>query len=178
MYYVRITIPELIVKIWLCHYMETISTATGVSPHKGLAIWSCTFATGVSLIDLLLSSCRSSEKPCPSCDVTVMNELIRPVCSTRNPQKCKAIPPFFCSSAFVYGIFQNYTLSKHQVHTTSHEMFRWFAPLQWRNNDCDGVWNHQPHDCLLNTLFRGRSHNISKLRVTSLCEGNHRTKSQ
>ena len=29
-------------------------------------------------------------------------------------------------------------------------------PLQWRHNECDGVSNHQPHDCLLNRLF-GRS---------------------
>ena len=36
----------------------------------------------------------------------------------------------------------------------------------------DGVSNHQPHDCLLNGLFRRRSKKISKLRVTGLCEGN------
>ena len=27
-------------------------------------------------------------------------------------------------------------------------------PLKWRNNECDGILNHQPHDCLLNRLFR------------------------
>ena len=27
-------------------------------------------------------------------------------------------------------------------------------PLQWRYNDSDGVSNHQPHDCLLNRLFK------------------------
>ena len=31
---------------------------------------------------------------------------------------------------------------------------------------------HQPHDCLLNRLFRRRSKKISKLRVTGLCAGN------
>ena len=31
--------------------------------------------------------------------------------------------------------------------------------------------NNQPHDCLLNRLFRHRSKKISKLRVTVLCEG-------
>ena len=40
------------------------------------------------------------------------------------------------------------------------------ASLQWRHNGCDGVSNHQPHDCLLNRLFRHRSKKISKLRVT------------
>ena len=44
--------------------------------------------------------------------------------------------------------------------------------LQWRHNECDGVSNHQPHDCLLNRLFRRRSKETSKLRVTGLCVGN------
>ena len=43
--------------------------------------------------------------------------------------------------------------------------------LQWRHNGHDGVSNNQPHDCLLNRLFRRRSKNISKLRVTGLCVG-------
>ena len=34
------------------------------------------------------------------------------------------------------------------------------------------VSNRQPHDCLLNRLFRRRSKKTSKLRVTGLCEGN------
>ena len=41
-----------------------------------------------------------------------------------------------------------------------------------RHNDRDGVSNHQPHDCLLNRLFRRRSKKISKLSVTDLCEEN------
>ena len=44
--------------------------------------------------------------------------------------------------------------------------------LQWRHNGRDGVSNHQPHDCLLNRLFRRRSKKTSKLRVTGLCAGN------
>ena len=28
--------------------------------------------------------------------------------------------------------------------------------LQWHHNGCDGISNHQPHDCLLNRLFRNR----------------------
>ena len=47
-----------------------------------------------------------------------------------------------------------------------------FNTLQWRHNGYDGVSNHQPHNCLLNRLFRCRSRKISKLRVTGLCEGN------
>ena len=44
--------------------------------------------------------------------------------------------------------------------------------LQWRHNGHDGVSNHQPHDCLLNSLFRRRSKKTSKLRVTGFCVGN------
>ena len=44
--------------------------------------------------------------------------------------------------------------------------------LRWRHNGCDSVSNHQPHQCLLNRLFRRRSKKTSKLRVTGLCAGN------
>ena len=44
--------------------------------------------------------------------------------------------------------------------------------LRWRHNGCDSVSNHQPHDCLLNRLFRHRSKKTSKFRTTGLCAGN------
>ena len=44
--------------------------------------------------------------------------------------------------------------------------------LQCHHNGHDGVSNHQPHDCLLNRLFRRRSKKTPKLRVTGLCAGN------
>ena len=44
--------------------------------------------------------------------------------------------------------------------------------LRWRHNERDSISNHQPHDCLLNCLFRSRSKKTSKLRVTGLCAGN------
>ena len=49
---------------------------------------------------------------------------------------------------------------------------RYVVSLLWRHNGRDGVSNHQPHDCLLNRLFRRRSKKTSKLRVTGLCAGN------
>ena len=45
--------------------------------------------------------------------------------------------------------------------------------LRWRHNGHDGVSNHQPHDCLLNRLFRRRSKKISNLRemeITTLAD--------
>ena len=46
--------------------------------------------------------------------------------------------------------------------------------LQLRHNGHGSVSNHQPHDCLLNRLFRRKSRKTSKLRVTGLCAGNMR----
>ena len=50
----------------------------------------------------------------------------------------------------------------------------WLAQitLQWRHNERDGVSNHQPHDCLLNRLFRCKSKKTPKVSVTGLCVGN------
>ena len=59
-----------------------------------------------------------------------------------------------------------------------HESVGHFVPslmcltLQWSHNGCDGVSNNQPHDCLLNRVFRPRSKEASKLRVIGLCAGN------
>ena len=38
-----------------------------------------------------------------------------------------------------------------------HQLCDPLTSLQWRHNGCDGVSNHQPHDCVLNRLFRRRS---------------------
>ena len=45
-------------------------------------------------------------------------------------------------------------------------------PLQWRCNDRDGVWDHWPHDCLVNRIFRRTSKKTPKLHVTG--RGIHR----
>ena len=63
------------------------------------------------------------------------------------------------------------------------KMFAWSDPrmkghtgtiwtLQWRHNEHDGVANHQLRDCLSHRLFRRRSKQTPKLRVTGLCAGN------
>ena len=48
----------------------------------------------------------------------------------------------------------------------------WVSALHWRHNGRDSVSNRQPHNGLLNRLFRRRSKKTSKLRVTGLCVGN------
>ena len=45
------------------------------------------------------------------------------------------------------------------------------SSLLWRHNGHDGVSNHQPHDCLLNRIFRHISKKTPKLHVTGLCAG-------
>ena len=47
-----------------------------------------------------------------------------------------------------------------------------FYTLDWHHNERDVISNHQPHDCLLNRLFRHKSKKTSKLCVTGLCKGN------
>ena len=43
--------------------------------------------------------------------------------------------------------------------------------LQGRHNEQDGVVNHQPHDCIVNCLFRRRSKKASKFPSMALCGG-------
>ena len=64
-------------------------------------------------------------------------------------------------------MFTVYTNCHHKLHE---KHFAW--TLLWRHNWRDSVSNHQPHDCLLNRLFRRRSKQTLKLRVTGLCAGN------
>ena len=46
------------------------------------------------------------------------------------------------------------------------------TPFQWRHNKRYGVLIHQPHDCLLNRLFRRRSKKTSMPRVPGFGEEN------
>ena len=61
------------------------------------------------------------------------------------------------------------TLSLHR--NRDGQLYIRFA-LQWRHNGRDGVSNHQPRDCFLNSLFRHWSKKTLKFRVTGLCAGN------
>ena len=69
-----------------------------------------------------------------------------------------------CGKDLAYN-FQNWMIAPTQILTND-------GTLRWRHNGRNGVSNHQPHDCLLNSLFRRRSKKTSKLRVTGLCVGN------
>ena len=63
-------------------------------------------------------------------------------------------------------------IPKQKEQSCSNETFFRRKSLRWRQNERDGVSNHQSQDCLPNRLFRRRSKKTSKLRVTGLCVGN------
>ena len=46
--------------------------------------------------------------------------------------------------------------------------------LQWRHAGCDGVSNHQPHDCLLNRLYRQDQRKYQSSASLAFERGNHR----
>ena len=79
----------------------------------------------------------------------------------------------FCNGVKTSGISKNLkkielnytTKNRIVIHVTIHDT------LRWSHNGRDGVSSHQPHDCLLNRLFRRISKKTSKLRVTGLCVG-------
>ena len=64
------------------------------------------------------------------------------------------------------------TNKKHTVISVSIAPKTVWNTLQWSHNERHGISNYQPHDCLLNHLFRRRWKTTSKFRVTGLCEGN------
>ena len=97
---------------------------------------------------------------------------------------CSA-PAFYCIDGACYLLFRKKTfiLTTEYICTKNLELiypkpvnlYYWSwdtSTLQWRHNERDGGSNHQPHECLLNRLFRHRSKKISTLRLTGHCEGN------
>ena len=84
--------------------------------------------------------------------------------------RCQNIAMLFYDN-FFKQFFVNENSFRNVFEQDSEKNVTWLA-LQWRYNGCDGVSNHQPHDCLLNRLFRRKSKKTSKLRVAGLCEGN------
>ena len=86
-------------------------------------------------------------------------------------QKCKAILFESVAQAHLCIIMLHGDNNTPKIGAQSHKVWHDIS-LQWCHNEHDSVSNHQPHDCLLNRLFRRRSKKTSKLRVTGLCMGN------
>ena len=80
------------------------------------------------------------------------------------PSKCNR--NFIVNLRVIFCEVYNVTLSNiDKSHKTS-------KTLQWRHNGRDSAWNHQPHEWLLNRLFRRRSKKTSKLYIADLGAGN------
>ena len=99
--------------------------------------------------------------------------------STNLPWNCPGdhgeTVPFNCSTFVIPIALSNNWVT--QGRATLGNTERYFVmghptTLRWRQIGRDNVSNHQPHDCLLNRLFKHRSKKTSKLRVTGLCAGN------
>ena len=71
-------------------------------------------------------------------------------------------------------LYAGYNGEVYQNQALGHLHSKWW-PLQWRHNGRDDVSDNQPHDSLVNRLFRRKSKKTRKLRVTGLCEGIHRS---
>ena len=69
----------------------------------------------------------------------------------------------------IWHASENYIIVYSFIMEMNVPQFITLTSLQWNHNGRDGVWNHQPHDCLLKRTFKCRSRKTSKLRVTGLC---------
>ena len=134
--------------------------------------------------DVIIASCPLGERPLPPKSLTLLmlkpaySRQIRPIRRLLIPCRPCILPNFSnlrhpkvkkwvkCIHFFYflreYPAWQGLTLAMSSLDYS----------LQWRHNGRDSVSHHQPHDCLLNRLFRRRSKKTSKLRVTGLCAGN------
>ena len=81
-------------------------------------------------------------------------------------RQMEVIDGFIYLLLFIFLFYDCVSIPSSCNHQISH------SALQWCHNECDGISNHQPHDCLPNRLFQRRSKKSSKLRVTGLCAGN------
>ena len=79
------------------------------------------------------------------------------------------VPLTICQYMFQIMVWQ---LKRRSAIIWTNDGLVYSRALQWHHNGRDSVSNHQPHDCLLNRLFRRRSKKTSKLCVTGLCVGN------
>ena len=100
---------------------------------------------------------------------------------TKKPVGCQPLSNFVCLTPVMQHInstmwfmHSHKILSLMVVDGLAFIGHQGLQPSWWRtlHNGHDGVSNYQPHDCLINRVFRSRSKKTSKLRVTGLCVGN------
>ena len=78
----------------------------------------------------------------------------------------------FLSGAVVFFWFGYNISTQHTVSYVTFHPSKICGTLLWRHNGRDSASNRLPHYCFLSRLFRRRSKETSKLRVTGLCAVN------
>ena len=119
--------------------------------------------------DLLGSNRRASF-------LSQVNDVISPLCLQCMMQ---SLGTFIFNNPSANGFMRscqerpNIWDQQNRIHINNGQ-FNWkkMISLQWSPNGRDSAPNHQPHDCVLNRLFRGRSKKTSKPGFTGLCVGN------
>ena len=138
-------------------------------PINGRTGW--TQRLGLGNKKKLAMKSRSSFSICKDIITLIQCEQGYMICKTYIDGTSRKLGPFIRDLYFFYWwslniMVRSVIMSSYLTASDS------YSALQWRHNAYNGVWNHQPHDCLLNRLFRRRSKKTSKLCVTGLCTEN------
>ena len=149
----------------------------GVDVLNGIHIM---FREGLSLVNInqslhLYPSCQLLVSVCPGRPIDLcVNRKALLVCSpVTRATSWLTVVEVTCSDFRLESIFSYVPmLSTHTLTGTDNEviieslmysqLYRHSydpilaQPLQWRHNERNGISNHQPHDCLLNRLFKAQ----------------------
>ena len=82
-----------------------------------------------------------------------------------------------CRSSIKYEIYQGEVKWGYSIHNTSRttgKLTFFEILLGWRHNEHDGVSNHQPHDCLINRLFKAQTKENQSSASLDFVRGIHR----
>ena len=147
--------------------MQSFGNGLVITSHILLGLW-------------LLISGRIKINPCLKIDLWGQDYSVKPILWAMSPNKYYLTRRLFgwrlCFQPIRYQVWKSLLINRNfymNIHSNSgSQIGAWIISLQWRHNGCDSVSNHQPHDCLLNRLFRRRSKKTSKLHVIGLCMGN------
>ena len=77
------------------------------------------------------------------------------------------------SQAMEFGQVIDFRYAEPCIHITGFCMGVWTAPLQWCQNECNGISNHRHLNGLLNRLFRRTSKKTSKSTSLAFVKGIH-----
>ena len=133
------------------------------SPHKGQWRGALMFPLICARINVWVNEAGDSRRHRAHYDAVIMRRSHSHECATRMQDERNNFD--FRVHSYSFG------KSRSMWFALIRRLFQ-VVPLHWRHSGRDGVSNHQPHDCLLNRIFRRRWKKTSKLCVTGRCAGN------